>query len=312
MLFRPGHFCRATALLAAVSHLVLIGCSSSPARQATPVEMTPPAEWDESPIASDGRGNLGILMRKAARGKEYGTGPRPLPPLVPDIRGFYAGQTRCGANPISIEALILGASPDSIRGVASLSDPTTPTDTFFVVYEFRGDFDGRGVGLRPARLLASSGLPLPGDLVGAPTDGDRIQGRFEGEAGNCQPFTLQLTRKVAWDEARYLEQNFGEVVASFLPSAPAPPPVASAPPERTLPPEVQEQIQRDLRSDPSSSGNEFFAPPSEAPATSWVPSWMTTDNVKKYGGYVAAGVGLMIDGVLALRYGGSSAPDPVP
>ena len=329
MLFRPGHFRRATALLTAVSHLALIGCSSSPPRQEPAEETNPPVEWDASITRSDGT-TAPLNLAHAVRSLGGLDGTSPVPPLVPDIRGFYVGQTRCGANPISIEALILGASPDSIRGVASLSDPTTPIDTFFVVYEFRGSFDGGDVGLRPARLLASGGLPLPGDLVGVPIDGDRIQSRFEGDAGGCRPFTLQQTQKVAWDEARYLERNFGEVVASFLPSAPAPPTVrrstpppavASAPSVRKLSPEAADEVLKSATAGLPPSGNEFFSPPSQAPKTSWVPSWMTRENVNTYGGYVAAGALLFLSGVLAYKYGGSSgtggssassAPDPAP
>lgn len=330
MLFRPRHFRRATALLTAVSHLALIGCSSTPVQRAAPVEMNPPAEWDETILRSDGStAPLDLAQASRRLGGLDGTAPRP--PLVPDIRGLHNGRTVCGNNPIAIETLILGATPDSIRGVASLSDPTTPTDTFFVIYEFRGQFDGDSLGLRPVRLLSSSGLPIPGDLVGTTLAEDRIQSRFEGPTAACRPFTLQSTEKVLPDEARRLERNFGEVVASFLPSAPAPPtarerstpppPVAAAPSVRKLSPEAADEILKSATADLTRSGNPFFSPPSQAPATSWLPSWMTSENVNKYGGYVAAGTALIIAGVLAYKYGGSpgtgssstsSAPDPVP
>lgn len=314
MIFRTGHSRRANALLAASSQLALLGCAAQ-APSAFPLPShTEPTGTAYNP---DGTYNIG----KAAEQHWPGAGTdvtapsssSPAPATPPfrfaDFRGLYDGEMRCGAYPRGIEMLVLGSSPEALQGVVSVYDPATAIDADFIFYEFRGSFDQPRFSLRPHRILSSSGVELPGTLIGDRHSDGQVQGRFDGPAGACTAFTLQRTGEVSPQQAAALQEHYPQLIARFeAPPAtrnvPAPGP--AQPGMRHLPPEVTEQLLKP--SSPSSPGNPYFTAPSERAASSWVPDWLTMENVRKYGSYIGAGAARVVDGILALKYGDSSSP----
>lgn len=332
MIFRNGHSRRAIALLAAASHLALLGCSDR-----TPATLTLPTRTEPTGSAYNPDGTYNIS--KAAEQHWPGAGtdvtapssssPAPVAPpfRFADFRGLYDGEMWCGAYPRGIEMLVLGASPETLQGIVTVYDPAAAIDADYIFYEFRGRFDQPRFSLTPRRILSSSGVELPGTLIGARYSGDQVQGRFDGPAGGCTAFTLLRTDEVSPQQAAALQEHYPQLIARFesppatetapAPS-PAPPPAPAQPGTRHLPPEVAEELLKP--SSPSSTGNPYFSAPSTQSASSWVPDWLTTENVKKYGGYIGAGAALVVGGILLYKYGGSSgssnsaeaaSPDPV-